>query len=201
MGQLTLGLTGGIGSGKSVAADRFQSLGAQVVDADLIAREVVEPGEPALEAIAHHFAPSILLDDGRLNRSKLREIIFSESAAKQWLEDLLHPIIRERIIHRLSERGGNTPYAILVSPLLLETDQSALVQRIIVVDCPTDMQLKRASLRDNTDTAQIKAIMATQLTREQRLARADDILHNDGDLEHLYQQIDRLHQHYTSTNT
>ncbi len=192
--SLIIGLTGGIGSGKSAAADLFSAHGITVVDADIAAREVVEPGTGCLDAITKHFGADILLPNGELNRRALREIIFNDPQAKAWLEALLHPAIRELIIQQLNE--APSPYVLLVSPLLLETDQHQLTSRIVVIDCDESEQIQRAAARDNSDAERIKAIMATQLTRSQRLAKADDILHNHGSLEDLAQQVDALHQQY-----
>lgn len=192
--SLIVGLTGGIGSGKSEASKRFVQRGIDIVDADLVAREVVEPGTAALVQIATRFGPDILDAMGNLNRSKLREIIFSEPSHKQWLESVLHPIINAEIRRRLA--NASSSYAILVSPLLLETKQFELVDRVLVIDATEQHQLERASERDNTDGAQIKAIMRTQLSREQRCARATDIIQNHGSVEELDSQVERLHQLY-----
>ena len=193
--KLIVGLTGGIGSGKSEVSRRFQIRGVNVVDADEMARAVVEPGEPALAEIAQHFGADILTTTGELDRAQLRVIIFSSPEQKQWLESLLHPLINARIRSAL-ERPSTSPYAILSSPLLLETSQHTLVDRILVIDASEDLQVTRASLRDSNNTAQIKAIMATQLSREARLQKADDIIHNHGDLLELDTQVENLHHQY-----
>lgn len=192
--KLIIGLTGGIGSGKSEVSRRFQSLGIVVVDADEVARLVVEPDQPALIRIAEHFGTSILLTDGRLNRALLREIIFSQPEEKRWLEALLHPLINQRIRQELAD--ADSPYVILSSPLLLETRLHELVTRLLVIDASEALQVARASARDGNSTAQIEAIMATQLSRTARLARADDIIHNHGDLLELADQVNVLHQNY-----
>lgn len=194
--SLTIGLTGGIGSGKSAAADLFAARGINIVDADIAAREVVEPDTVALTAIAEHFGPSILIADGSLNRRALREIIFADAYEKKWLEALLHPAIRTLIKQQLSE--ATSPYAVLVSPLLLETDQHTLVERVLVIDCPETDQIQRAAARDQSEPDRIKAIMANQLNRDARLAKADDILHNHASLADLEQQVENLHQTYLS---
>lgn len=191
---MIVGLTGGIGSGKSEVSRRFQSLGITVIDADLVAREVVEPGRPALDAIADHFGRAVLNSDLTLDRAKLRTIIFSNPTEKQWLEALLHPIIRTETIAQL--QASNSTYTILSSPLLLETDQHLLVDRVLVVDASENLQISRATTRDGNSPEQIERIMATQLNRQQRLARADDIIHNHNDLNELQAQIERLHKHY-----
>ena len=192
---MIVGLTGGIGSGKSEVSRRFQLRGVTVVDADEMARVVVEPGEPALAAIAQHFGADILTAAGELDRAQLRAIIFSDPHQKQWLESLLHPLINARIRFELN-RSDNSPYAILSSPLLLETTQHTLVDRILVIDASEDLQITRASLRDTNNVALIKAIMATQLPREARLEKADDIIHNHGDFLELETQVNQLHQQY-----
>jgi dephospho-CoA kinase len=192
--KLIIGLTGGIGSGKSEVSRRFESLGIKVIDADLAARIVVEPGQPALTAIANHFGESILHSDLSLNRSKLRAIIFSDPAQKKWLENLLHPIIRTETILQL--QASTSPYTILSSPLLLETDQHQLVDRILVVDATETMQIARATARDGNSQEEIERIMATQLSRPERLKRADDVIHNHNDLRELQSQIEQLHRNY-----
>src|SRR5690606_4903338 len=184
---LVIGLTGGIGSGKSEVTRRFSNLGVAVVDADEIAREVVAPGQTALIEIAEKFGEDILTGAGELDRPKLRDIIFTDPTAKQWLENLLHPLINQIIRTRLTL--AESTYVILSSPLLLETQQHQLVDRILVIDTSEALQLARASQRDNTRTARIKTIMLSQLARPERLARADDIIHNLGDLSDLDVQV------------
>lgn len=191
---LIIGVTGGIGSGKTAATDAFAALGITVVDADLVAREVVQPGQPALAAIAAHFGHQILLCDGTLDRKALRETIFRDPAAKQWLEGLLHPLIRQQI--QLHLQHSNSPYTLLSSPLLLETDQQTLCQRVLVIDAPETLQLARSMARDNSTADTIRAIMASQLDRQQRLAKADDVIVNDGDLISLHHAVERMHQTY-----
>lgn len=194
MSQFKLGLTGGIGSGKSEVSRRFEDRGIQVVDADLVARQVVEPGTPALLAIEQHFGSEILDQNGTLLRARLREIIFSDSQEKIWLETLLHPLIRTEIIQQLDK--ATSVYAILSSPLLFETKQNVLVNRTLVVDASEELQLERASQRDNNRLEQIKAIMNTQLSRKERCALADDVIHNHGDKTELDHQVETLHQQY-----
>jgi len=192
--MLIVGLTGGIGSGKSSASELFEQLGVQVIDADIVAREVVEFGSPALNSISEHFGSDILDKQGALDRSKLREIIFSNPDQKDWLEKLLHPIIREQIISQLGL--AQSPYAILVSPLLFETDQHELVTRTLLIDIPIDLQIKRASKRDDANAAQIQKIIASQLPRQCKIDQADDIICNDQDLEHLKQRVEKQHTCY-----
>ena len=191
---MIVGLTGGIGSGKSEVSRRFQQLGVLVVDADEVAREVVQPNQPALDAIAKHFGANILQLDKTLNRAELRKIIFSSPNEKTWLENLLHPIIRAEIIIQLAK--AQSSYAILSSPLLLETNQYQLVQRILVVDASEELQIARASNRDNNSPTQIKNIMATQLSRSERCAKADDIINNDGNVTELDLKVAALHNQY-----
>lgn len=191
MANWILGLTGGIGSGKTAASDYLQHKGITIVDADLVARQVVAPGQPALAAITAHFGPDALLPDGSLNRAWLRQQVFADPAQRQWLEQLTHPLIREQI--QASLKNAKSPYAILASPLLLESGQITLVNRVLVIDVPTELQWQRASQRDQNTAEQIKAIMAAQISRPDRLRAADDIVDNSQSLDHLYQQLDQLH--------
>ncbi len=196
MAQRIIGVTGGIGSGKSAVMRAFQAQGIEAVDADEMARVVVEPGQPALDAIAKHFGPTILTPEGALDRPALRDIIFSDSTAKTWLEARLHPLINRELRARLA--AAQSPYALLVSPLLFETGQEELVDRILVVDVPETVQLARASARDGADPEQIKRIMGSQMSRKERLARADDVLDNSGDMADLERQVVELNQKYLS---
>ncbi|MFT4863055.1 MAG: dephospho-CoA kinase [Pseudohongiellaceae bacterium] len=192
--MLVIGLTGGIGSGKTTVAEEFANLGASLIDADLLAREVVEPETPALAAIAQRFGPAILDSNGFLNRSELRQIVFANQDHKVWLEQLLHPLIRQLMLSRI--QSADSPYCILVSPLLLETDQSALVQRVLVVDVAPQTQLQRTLQRDSSSVETIKAIMAAQISREARLEKADDVITNDGSTDELKAKILSLHYKY-----
>lgn len=194
MANWILGVTGGIGSGKTAATDYFQTLGIVVVDADVVAREVVQPGQSALAAIVQHFGQDALAADGSLDRRKLREIVFADVSQRQALEAITHPAIHAELIRQL--HVASSPYAILATPLLWETGQAKLVQHSLVIDVPEALQLQRASLRDGNSEAQIKAIMAAQLSREQRLAKADDVISNTGSLNDLYAEINRLHPLY-----
>ncbi len=189
-----LGLTGGIGSGKSAAAEHFAALGVHVVDADHAARWVVEPGRPALSQIAEHFGEQVLQADGQLNRGALRTLIFSEPEQRRWLEALLHPLIREEIGDNLAQ--AQSPYAILVSPLLIESGQYTTTQRVLVIDVPQALQIQRTLKRDNTSEEQVHAILKVQASREDRLRHADDVLTNDRDLEALKTEVERLHDFY-----
>lgn len=192
--MLIVGLTGGIGSGKSAASAIFEKLGIHVVDADVVAREVVEPGRPALATIAKQFGADILEESGNLNRTKLREIIFSDTNAKRWLEALLHPIIRSEIIRQLAQ--AKSPYAILVSPLLFETDQHTLCSRTLLIDAQEELQIERASKRDDSSIDGIKKIIAVQMPRDIKQKHANDIILNDGSEEHLEHMVDLQHLRY-----
>lgn len=192
--MFVIGVTGGIGSGKTAATDRFQTHGITVVDADLASRVIVEPGRPALEAIAEHFGDGVIAADGSLDRRALREIVFADPEQRQWLERLTHPLIGQEILSQI--KASVSPYTILASPLLLEGNQHEMTQRVLVVDVPESLQIERTINRDNTDEAGVKAIIAAQMPRQKRLDKADDVIVNDQDLDHLHQQVDRLHQHY-----
>lgn len=189
-----VGLTGGIGSGKSVVAELFRSHDIEVVDADVAARKVVEPGSPALAAIVEHFGTIIIQPDGGLDRAKLRKIIFDSEQQRLWLEQLLHPAIGLWLGDKLE--AANSPYAILESPLLLETSQHQMVDRTLIVDVSEAMQIKRACARDGNTPEQIKAIIATQMARDLRLERADDVIDNNSPVEALKEVVNRLHQIY-----
>ena len=189
-----LGLTGGIGSGKSAVAEQFASLGVHMVDADQAARWVVEPGRPALLQIAQHFGDGVLLPTGELNRAALRERIFADPAERQWLERLLHPLIRSEIADHLAR--ADSPYAIMVSPLLIESGQYRTVDRVLVVDVPEVLQIARTVARDQASEEQVRAILKVQAAREERLRHADDVLVNDRDLSWLRSEVERLHHFY-----
>ncbi|MCT8127273.1 dephospho-CoA kinase [Alishewanella sp. BS5-314] len=193
-GKLLIGLTGGIGSGKSTVAEAFRELGADYVDADQVARQVVAPGSACLQRIVEHFGPQILNSDASLNRPLLRQLIFSDAAEKLWLEQLLHPAIREQLFQQLKQL--TTPYALLVAPLLLENQLDQFTDRVLVVDISEQTQLSRTMTRDQNSAEQVKAIMASQLSRSARLARADDLLDNNGNLAQLIEQIQHLHEKY-----
>ncbi|MCG6037614.1 dephospho-CoA kinase [Acinetobacter baumannii] len=189
-----LGVTGGIGSGKSAATQWFESQGIQVVDADIVAREVVEKGQPALQKIQQTFGDWVLQSDGNLDRRALREYIFQNPEARQTLEKITHPAIRQSIIQQL--KNPKSPYVILVSPLLFETNQHELVNHTLLVDASEQTQIQRASQRDGQNQEQIQKIIAAQMSRERKRELANDIVFNDGLLEHLHQQLEPLHQSY-----
>ena len=189
-----VGLTGGIGSGKTAVSDRFQAKGITIVDADICARIVVEKGRPALAQIAEHFGRDILTTEGELDRATLRQRIFVDPADKQWLEALLHPLIAEELFRQLEQ--ADSPYAILVSPLLIESDQHLLCDRVLLVDVPEDLQIERTMQRDANDAEQVKRIMQTQASRNTRLGKADDVIANIHGLDYLDDCVEKLHQRY-----
>lgn len=189
-----LGLTGGIGSGKSAASDYFAQQGVVVVDADQVAREVVLPGQPAWQAILQRYGQEALLADDTLDRAWLRQKIFAEPEERNWLENQTHPRIRQATIEQLEQ--AKSAYVILASPLLFESKQSAFTQRSLVIDVPESVQLVRACSRDGNNEEQIRRIMAAQMPRQERVALADDVVVNSGSLAELYASLAPLHQRY-----
>ncbi|MCY9847970.1 dephospho-CoA kinase [Pectobacterium jejuense] len=187
-------LTGGIGSGKSTVADEFAKLGATIVDADIIARQVVEPGEPALDAIRLRFGDAMLNTDGSLNRAALRQQIFSSPEEKQWLNNLLHPLIQQET--QTQFQAASAPYILWVVPLLVENGLQQRAQRVLVVDVDKETQLARTLARDGISRQQAENILAAQATREQRLAYADDIIDNSRCPNELAPQVAELHRQY-----
>jgi dephospho-CoA kinase len=194
MMSFVVGVTGGIGSGKSAVTGRFESHGITVVDADLAARLVVEPGGPALDAIADHFGTEVILENGQLDRAALRQRVFADEAERHWLEQLTHPLIGKEILAQLE--AAKSPYTILSSPLLLETSQKNLADCVVVVDVPELVQLERTMQRDNNDETQVRRIMAAQLPRDQRLQGADIVIDNSGSLQELHETVDELHKEF-----
>ena len=192
--MFVVGLTGGIGSGKTAASDYLASLGITVVDADLASRVIVEPGQPTLAAIEAHFGAEVIAADGTLDRRALRERVFADPEQRKALEAITHPAIGAEIMRQL--QASHSPYTVLVSPLLLETSQHRMAQRILLIDVPEALQVARTTSRDEVPAAQVEAIMAAQMPREEKRARADDIVVNDGDLSHLQAQLDTLHARY-----
>jgi len=186
-----VGLTGGIGSGKSAATAYFEKLGIDIVDADEVARDVVAPGSEGLKEIVNRFGNSILLEDGNLNRAALREKVFSDINEKNWLNNLLHPLIRSRMQHLIGE--STSPYCILSVPLLVENKLTEMCNYVVVVDCPETMQLERALKRDGSTEETIRNIMASQATRNERIEAADTVLDNSTTLSALSAQIADLH--------
>lgn len=190
--MFVVGITGGIGSGKSAVTDYLETLGITVVDADKVARVVVEPGTSGLAAITEHFGMDVLLASGGLDRAALRKIVFDNHNERKVLEEITHPRIRDEIIRQLSE--ASSPYVVLSSPLLLESGQNTLADYVVVVDVPEEVQLKRTMARDDNSEALVKQIMAAQLDRQTRLSRADASIMNDTSLEELYERVEALHE-------
>ncbi|MGI9265642.1 MAG: dephospho-CoA kinase [Gammaproteobacteria bacterium] len=191
---MTVGLTGGIASGKTAVADRFAALGVPVLDTDLISREVVAAGSPGLEAIQSRFGNQVLLEDGSLDRAALRSLIFEDHAARKDLEDITHPLILAKLAEQSAEEDG--PYQIHVIPLLVETGLQDKVNRVLLVDCPVEMQLTRLQSRDGLSASAARLIINSQADREARQAIADDILTNDARPDQLVVLVDRLHTYY-----
>ncbi|MEZ8155496.1 dephospho-CoA kinase [Vibrio splendidus] len=197
---IIIGLSGGIASGKTTVANLFnEHFNIDIVDADIVAREVVAVGSDGLKKITDHFGEAILLEDGALNRSKLRELIFSDPTEKQWLNDLLHPMIRNKIDSDLSK--VTSPYGLLVAPLLVENQMQSMADRVLIVDVPTEVQIERTMSRDNVSREQVASILKSQASREQRLAVADDVIKNHTKNQELLPQITDLHQKYLAIST
>jgi dephospho-CoA kinase len=192
---LRVGLTGGIASGKSQVAEMFAALGVPIVDTDLLAREVVAPRTAGLRAVRAAFGPEILAPDGSLDRAKIRDVVFADSGARARLEAILHPLIRTATLARLAAIE-KAPYAIVVVPLLLETDFATLVDRVLVVDCPREMQLERVMRRDALSRRRAESVVSAQLDRAARLEAADDVIDNSGTLAHTRAQVADLHSRY-----
>ena len=193
---LVIGLTGGIGSGKTTVADLFSSLGVAVIDADELARQVVVPGEPALEEIRQFFGPGILKQSGELDRKQLRERAFSDPAARMRLEEIVHPRIYARMKQQLD--ALDTAYAILVVPLLIESGGRDLVDRVLVVDSPEQLRIARTKRRDGTNPDVIEKILAAQLDRDARLSAADDVIENNASVQALTEAVHGLDRQYRS---
>ncbi len=194
MSDIVIGLTGGIGSGKTAASDYFEALEIEVIDADVVARFIVEPPSPALDEIAKHFGAESIKSDGTLNRPYMRELIFKDDEQKKLLEAITHPLIREEIVALL--KAAKSTYCLLVSPLLFEMDQQQLCTRTLLIDCPESMQIQRASVRDSNTEESIKRIIDSQMSRSQKHSLADDVITNDKGMEDLYEQIDKFNQEY-----
>lgn len=202
MTGLLIGLTGGIGSGKSVAADRFAALGAAVIDADAVAHELTRPGDAAMAQIRKAFGADVLAPDGSLDRAAMRRRVFADAGERQRLEAILHPLIRaECDARRDAAWAAGAPYVVMVIPLLVEPGlqsggQTRRFDRVAVVDCPEEMQISRVVARNGLRRAEVLAIMSVQATRAQRLAAADDVMLNDNDIEGLHLQVALLHENY-----
>ena len=192
--MFTVCLTGGIGSGKTTVSDLFAELGVEIIDTDEIARALTSAGQSAVQKIAQRFGPAIVRDDGSLDREKLRAIVFADDRARRDLQDILHPMIRRTVRDRLAVAHGS--YVMVVVPLLVETGGYDFADRILVVDCDEDRQIKRVMHRSGLAPEQVMAIMKTQASRGQRLEAADDVIHNDGDVDDLRAEVARLHARY-----
>lgn len=192
--MLKIGLTGGIASGKSTASRFFHSQGIPVIDADIIARELVAPGQPALQQIIDAFGTDIVDENEQLQRVKLRDIVFNDEQSRHRLEGILHPLIRAEMRHRLQRIDA--PYCVLAIPLLVETEQTAMVDRVLVIDTDVELQIDRLRRRDGLDDRTINAMLKAQADRDKRLAIADDVVTNNASLEEFEQQLLKLHQDY-----
>jgi dephospho-CoA kinase len=197
--MLVIGLTGGIGSGKSTVARLFTQHGVAVLDTDQVARQVVAPGAPALAEIRDSFGAEVLTANGELDRRAMRERVFRDPQAREKLEAITHPRIRDQVRQWLAQQNGD--YCIVIIPLLLEKGWTELIDRILVVDVPEALQLERTIQRDGMNRDQVEAIMATQVSRQTRLDAADDIIHNDGDITALRARVDALHEKYLGLKT
>jgi dephospho-CoA kinase len=193
--MLVIGLTGGIGSGKTTVAQRFSAHGVPVLDADRTAHELVRPGTPALAGIAEAFGPDVLDAEGALDRARLRRVVLQDAERRRCLEALLHPLVRTALEQRLE--ALDAPYCILSVPLLVESRMTDLVDRVLVVDLPEGLQYRRALARGGLSATEVESIMAAQAGRERRLAAAHDVIANDADHDKLYRQVDELHRKYS----
>ncbi len=191
---LRIALTGGIGSGKSTIASKFQTLGVPIIDSDIISRTIVEPGSSCLKAITNEFGNGVLTSEGRLDRNKLRNIVFNNLESKKKLEGILHPVIYQEIEAQVN--SVKYPYCLIVIPLLIETDSVGRFDRILVVDIPEDIQIKRTAERDKTSSKLIEDIIRSQADREQRLKYADDIIDNNMEINELSEAVTKLHNKY-----
>ncbi len=194
-----VGLTGGIACGKTTVADMFAALGAQIIDTDELARDVVEPGEPALESVIEHFGSAILDDDGRLDRRALRHLVFSDPEKRHLLEQIIHPAIRQRMIESSAIVRG--PYQVLIIPLLVESHSDGHVDRVLVVDCDEEVQIRRLMNRDHESRETAEKMLAAQISRQDRLDHADDIIDGGSNLEALQQRVKQLDQYYRELTT
>jgi len=192
--MLVVGLTGGIGCGKSVAADFFARQGVPVIDADVIARDLVVPGSPILQKVVEHFGDSVLSENGQLNRQALREVIFNDSDERQWLEGLMHPVIRQQVDARVGALVSG--YCVVVIPLLKDRLSYPMLDRVLVVDVDDAVQVQRACARDGISVDDVRKIIASQLPRGQRLSLADDVVTNNESLEDFRLELDKFHHFY-----
>ena len=194
MSKFIVGLTGGIGSGKTTVANLFAAEGITLVDADIVARDVVAQGSKGLEAIVSHFGIEMLTPEGELDRAKLRQRIFSHPEEREWLNQLLHPMIRQEMLAQVEK--ATSAYVIMVVPLLFENGLDRLVNRTLVVDISPELQINRTVKRDNVDASQVNNIISSQCSRSEKLARADDIIDNQGEISTLKREVLALHQRY-----
>lgn len=190
----TVGLTGGIGSGKSTVSDLFAALGVDIIDTDEIARALTASGQPAVSRIEQEFGPEVVQRDGALDRMRMRELAFSNSTAREALQSILHPLIRDEVQRRLSV--SDAPYAIVVVPLLVESKGYKFADRILVVDCSEQRQIERVMRRSGLPKDQVEAIMATQASRSDRIAAADDVIPNEDGVAELRAKVKQLHEKY-----
>lgn len=197
--MLRIGLTGGIGSGKTTVTGLFAARGVAIIDTDHIARDIVAPGSALIGQLGQLFGAEIITADGALDRSRLRKVVFNDALKREQLEGLMHPLIRTRTLEQIAL--ANSPYCIVVVPLLLEKGWQSLVDRILVVDTSPQIQLARTQQRDGLSAEEVRAIIAVQISRAQRLAAADDIIVNDADMEKLVLQVEQLHQKYLQLAT
>ncbi|QSB01789.1 dephospho-CoA kinase [Methylomonas sp. BW4-1] len=193
--MLKIGLTGGIGSGKSTVCRLFAEFGVPIVDADLIARQLVEPGQPALSMIARSFGQQMLNQDGSLNRARLRDAVFTDRDKKRELDGIMHPLVYAQIAAEVNTLASD--YCIIAVPLLLESKNPYAVDRVLVIDCPVDVQIARVTARDKLTRQQVQAIIDSQMRRQDRLSKADDVIENIAGPEQLAEQVKRLHNSYT----
>lgn len=192
---LVIGLTGGIGSGKTCAANYFAELGVNIIDTDEIAQTLTQSGGSAIGPIINTFGDAVIATDGALDRNKMRQLVFSDNAIKQKLEAVLHPLILKEVLHRVKQ--SESSYTIIAIPLLFETtDYHEIVQRILVIDCDEQKQVARTMARSKLNEQEVRAIMATQVSRQHRLQKADDVIINNDDLDYLHEKISHLHKKY-----
>jgi dephospho-CoA kinase len=194
---LKVGLTGGIACGKTTVTNQFAQLGVPIVDADIIAHALVEPGQPALDSIIQAFGAELIDNNGRLNRTKLRTLVFADEQHRRRLEAILHPLVKKTMLEQVADL--NVPYCLLSIPLLIEKQWFDIVDRILVVDCPPALQRQRLQVRDGLNSDEIESIIKAQAGRAQRLDMADEVIYNDNDMEFLHKQVLALHQQYTGT--
>lgn len=193
--MLTVGLTGGIASGKTTVSNLFAELGVPIIDADVLSRNLLDPGEKAYTQVIQHFGESIVTEDQRIDRKRLRQLIFTQPEEKHWIETMLHPLIYQRC-HQAIQKHASAAYLLLVVPLLFESNFQTLVDRICVVSCPAEIQLERLVKRDHIEAELAGKMIAQQLSNQQRVARAHDIIDNKDDQADLSGQVNALHQKY-----